>query len=115
MAGNVGGEGVRQGLDDGLGAQVGAADADADDVVVVLSQVGRGSLDVIQLFCRDGRGELDPAQEVRAGARAVVDFCHGPLCGGTQRGVFFGAREVDGVVDVQLECLHFLFMCVFYL
>ena len=64
---------VLQGLDDGTGAEIGAADADDDEDVRLLAQVGSGLLDIGQQALVDFRREVHPAEEVVACASFIED------------------------------------------
>ena len=68
---HVGGEGVLQGLDDRAGAEVGATDADYDDHLRLLNQMGRNRLKVYDFLLRHVARERDPAEEVVAAACLV--------------------------------------------
>ena len=72
-------ESVGEGFDDGLGAEVAAADADADDGLALVAQSVGGLLDLVQQGVVGARGQVGPAQEVVAGAGAIVDGAEGGL------------------------------------
>ena len=103
------GEAVAQCLDDGTCAQVAAADAGYDyDVAILAQRPGRG-LQVIQMLLRDGGGEVQPAQEVVAQARAVLQHF---LC--VLYLLFVSVHillgnESEGLLDVQSNhaCFNF--------
>ena len=103
----VGSEVVAQGLDNGLGAQVTATDADGDDILTLLAQHGSGLLDAGELLLVDAAGQVKPAQEVVAGTRAAFERLLGGegsiaqvLCLQPLKGVF--ADDLNLVVHVAL-------------
>ena len=63
---------VLQGLDDGTGTEIGATDADDDEDVRFLAQVGSGLFDVGQHAFLDFRREVDPTKEIITGAGLIV-------------------------------------------
>ena len=84
-------ESVGEGFDDGLGAEVAAADADADDGLALVAQSVGGLLDFVEEGVGCAGGQVGPAQEVVAEAGAFVDGLEcclslredgGQLCGG---------------------------------
>ncbi len=95
-------EGVAHRLQHRLGAQVGAADSDADDHFGLLAQLGSLRADGFDLCGVYRRGEVHPAQKVVAGTLLRV-----------QQGVgLFGlalhfGRDCDARLrNVQFDCVH---------
>ena len=66
-------EGIAHRLEHGLGPEVRAADADADDQVGLGAQLGGFGLDGGDVGLGDRRGEVYPSQKVVAGALARVE------------------------------------------
>ena len=98
-------ERVAHGLEYGLGAEVRAADADADDQIGLRAQpCGRG-LDGCDFGVGDRRRKVYPAQEVVAGPFARFEQGVGGLCPGLHLG-----REGDAALgDVEFQSFHIRF------
>ena len=79
-------EGVAHGLQDGFGAEVRAADADADHHVGLGTQFRGLLFDGGDVGPGDRRGEFHPAQEIVSGAFARVQQGVGGLCPGLDVG-----------------------------
>ena len=95
-----GGKSVAEGLDNGFGTEVAAADAGYDDGVAVLAQ-GLGALvDLVDKLIGGVGGQCYPAEEVVAGACSVFK-CLGGL-GGAAIVFFYCAlgQELCGFANV---------------
>ena len=79
-------ERIGHGFEYGLGAEVRAADADADHHVGLGAQLRGLLFDGLDLGLRDRRGELHPTQKVVSGAFARVQQGVGGLCLGLDVG-----------------------------
>ncbi len=100
------GEGVAEALDDGLGSEVGAADADRYDIVAVLAEVLGCLLDVGQVGVGDFRWELYPSEEVGTGACALGKHFQRLFGFGIDRLDLLAGDGAEGFLDVYFDVLH---------
>mgnify|MGYP007094960581 FL=1 len=95
-------EGIAHRLEHGLGPEVRAADADADDQVGLGAQLGGFGLDGGDVGLGDRRGEVYPSQKVVAGALARVEQGVG-----LHRLFFHVGGDLDSrLADVQFYEFH---------
>ena len=73
----VSGKVVAQGLDNGLSTQITAADADGDDILALLAQLGGTFFNGLQLRLVDTAGQVEPSQEIVAFTAAVFQHLLG--------------------------------------
>ena len=95
-------EGIAHGFEHGLGAEVRAADADADDHVGLRAQFRSLLPDGVDLVLRNRGGEVHPTQKIVAGAVARMQQGIGGLRFGLDVGGNFNAR----LGNVQFHIFH---------
>ena len=97
-------EGVAQGLQHGFGAEIRAADADADDHIGPGAQLRRLGLDGPEVGLRNRRGQMHPPQEVVALAFARMEQGVGLL----RFGLHVGRNPDARFGNVQCYGFHIL-------
>ena len=98
-------EGIAHGFEHGLGAEVRAADADADDHVGLRTQFRGLLLDGGDLILRNRRGTAHPTQKIVAGTLARMQQGIGSLRLGLDVGGNLNARKSEAAHRIQKRLL----------